>query len=162
MASNTGKPNPWINFFIIIMVVAFIALCLFLPENVIRQTAELERQQMLLWGGQGATNWVGLQTADFLKDLSLEVSRITSLDINQAFKARSRHGLPVRMIQRTASTKRRLSFAVQPGSPFLPGNSCSMRAHWSSRNIVRSILTPAQKSGYDHNSSTVNNPSPCH
>lgn len=86
MASNTGKPNPWISFFIIIMVVAFIALCLFLPENVIRQTAELERQQMLIWGGQGATNWVGLQTAEFLKDLSLEVSRITSLDINQAFK----------------------------------------------------------------------------
>ncbi len=41
---------------------------------------------MLIWGGRGATNWVGLQTAEFLKDLSLEVSRVTSFDINQAFK----------------------------------------------------------------------------
>ena len=58
---------------------------------------------------------------------------------------RSRHGLPVRMIQRTASTKRRLSLAVQPGSLALPGNSSSMRSHWSSRNIFRSIL-PLPKS----------------
>jgi hypothetical protein len=55
---------------------------------------------------------------------------------------RSRHGLPVRRIQRTASTKSRLSFAVQPGSLALPGNRCSMRAHWSSRSIFRFILAP--------------------
>ena len=55
---------------------------------------------------------------------------------------RSRHGLPVRMTQRTASTKRRLSWAVRPGSLALPGSSCSIRSHWSSRNIFRSILTP--------------------
>ena len=49
--------------------------------------------------------------------------------------------LPVRMIQRTASTNRRLSFAVTPRSPILPGKRCSIRTHWSSRNIVRSILS---------------------
>ena len=53
---------------------------------------------------------------------------------------RSRHGLPVRMIQSTASTKRRLSLAEQPGSLALPGNRCSIHAQGSSRSIFRFIL----------------------
>ena len=53
---------------------------------------------------------------------------------------RSRHGIPVRMTQSTASTKSRLSLAVQPGSVALPGNRCSIRCHWSSRSSFRSIL----------------------
>jgi hypothetical protein len=50
---------------------------------------------------------------------------------------RSRHGLPVRAIHRTASTNSRLSFAVTPRSLDLPGNKCSMRSHWSFRSIFR-------------------------
>ena len=42
---------------------------------------------------------------------------------------KSRHGLPVRIIHSTASTKRRLSLAVTPRSVALPGKSCSMRSH---------------------------------
>jgi hypothetical protein len=75
---------------------------------------------------------------------------------------RSRQGLPVRMTQRTASTKRRLSRAVRPGSLCFPGKSASSLAHWSSRSILRSIRIPVEKSGYDHISGTVNSPSPCH
>ena len=55
---------------------------------------------------------------------------------------KSRQGLPVRMIQSTASTNRRLFRAVQPGSPALPDRRGSMRSHRSSRNIFLSILTP--------------------
>ena len=55
---------------------------------------------------------------------------------------KSRQGLPVRMTQRMASTKRRLSFAVTPRSLALPGSNCSIRSHCSSRSIFRSILTP--------------------
>ena len=58
---------------------------------------------------------------------------------------RSRHGLPVRMIHSTASTKRRLSLAVTPRSVALPGKSCSMRSHWSSRSIFRSIPELSRK-----------------
>jgi hypothetical protein len=50
---------------------------------------------------------------------------------------RSRHGLPVRAIHKTASTNCRLSLAVTPQSPALPGNRCSMRSHWSFRSIFR-------------------------
>jgi len=85
MARNIGKPNPLINFFIIPLLIGFVALCLFLPEQIVRQTAELEREQILLWGGKGVANWVGMQTAEFTRDLSLEVSKLSSLNMNQAF-----------------------------------------------------------------------------
>lgn len=58
---------------------------------------------------------------------------------------RSRHGQPVRPIQRTASTNRRLSAAVRPGSPRLPGRMDSIRAHRSSLNNVRITLPRLSK-----------------
>src|SRR6516164_5694671 len=47
---------------------------------------------------------------------------------------RSRHGEPVRAIQRTASINRRLSRPLPPGSPTLPGSSGAIRSHWASLN----------------------------
>lgn len=58
---------------------------------------------------------------------------------------KSRHGQPVRPIQRTASTNQRLSVAVRPGSPSLPGKTDSIRAHTSSLNNVRIILPNSRK-----------------
>jgi hypothetical protein len=49
---------------------------------------------------------------------------------------KSRHGEPVRTIHNTASKNRRLSCAVAPGSPGLPGNRGSSFTHWSSRNSL--------------------------
>src|SRR5690606_14706278 len=51
---------------------------------------------------------------------------------------RSRHGLPVRTIQSTASTKRRLSFPLRPGSVGLPRQCGSIFAHWASVSTNRS------------------------
>ena len=48
----------------------------------------------------------------------------------------SRQGEPVRIIQRTASRKRRLSLAVTPQSAALPGNKGVILSHWSSRNTL--------------------------
>src|SRR6516225_5109849 len=45
---------------------------------------------------------------------------------------RSRQGAPVLAIHRTASIKRRLSLAVTPGSPSLPGNRSLIRSQCSS------------------------------
>src|SRR5262249_45222658 len=45
---------------------------------------------------------------------------------------RSRHGAPVRKIQSTASTKRRLSSPVRPLSPSLPGTRLDIRDHCTS------------------------------
>lgn len=58
---------------------------------------------------------------------------------------RSRHGQPVRPNHRTASTNQRLSVAVRPGSPSLPGNTDSIRAHTSSLSNVRIILACSRK-----------------
>src|SRR5437588_8016014 len=52
---------------------------------------------------------------------------------------RSRHGLPVRAIHRTASINRRLSLPLRPGSPRLPRQSGSIFAHWASVKTNRSI-----------------------
>ena len=59
---------------------------------------------------------------------------------------RSRHGDPVRNRTGTASTKRRLSAAVAPGSVALPGGMGSIRTHMASVSTVlsASIMSPAR------------------
>ena len=52
---------------------------------------------------------------------------------------RSRHGLPVRTIHRTASMKRRLSLPLRPGSVGFPRQHGSIFAHWASVTTNRSI-----------------------
>src|SRR3954464_5477258 len=52
---------------------------------------------------------------------------------------RSRQGLPVRTIHSTASTNRRLSLPLRPGSPGLPKQSGSIFAHRASVSTKRSI-----------------------
>src|SRR5882672_985595 len=62
---------------------------------------------------------------------------------------RSRQGLPVRAIQSTASTNRRLLLPLRPGSPTLPRQSGSIFAHWASLNTSRSIRS------LNHNNPTL-------
>ena len=52
---------------------------------------------------------------------------------------RSRHGLPVRAIHKTASTNSRLSLPLRPGSAGLPRHRGSIFAHWASVRTNRSI-----------------------
>src|SRR6202521_2960491 len=52
---------------------------------------------------------------------------------------RSRHGLPVRAIHKTASTNSRLSLPLRPGSPGLPRHRGCIFAHWASVKTNRSI-----------------------
>src|SRR5713101_482607 len=52
---------------------------------------------------------------------------------------RSRQGLPVRAIHNTASTNRRLSSPLRPGSDFFPRQRGSIFAHWASLSTYRSI-----------------------
>src|ERR1700741_3375545 len=54
---------------------------------------------------------------------------------------RSRQGLPVRAIHKTASTNRRLSPPLRPGSPRLPRQRGSIFAHWASVKTNRSICS---------------------
>ena len=66
---------------------------------------------------------------------------------------RSRQGLPVRPIHSTASTNQRLSAAVRPRSPSLPGRMSLILFHTSSLNSVRTIL-PRSHKRQDVNTST--------
>ena len=50
---------------------------------------------------------------------------------------KSRQGAPVRTIHKTASTNNRLSAAVRPGSPLLPGKSGAIFPYWASFDSVR-------------------------
>jgi hypothetical protein len=63
-------------------------------------------------------------------------------------RGRSRHGLPVRTIHSTASTKSRLSLPPRPGSPGWPRQRDSIFAHWASVSTKRPIRgvnhSPAQ------------------
>lgn len=86
MASNRGRNNPWVNFIIIVLIVALVTTFIFLPEQVIRQTAEAEREQILLWTGKSASDWVGIRSAEFMRELSEEYSKLTIPDMNQTFK----------------------------------------------------------------------------
>ena len=70
---------------------------------------------------------------------------------------KSRHGHPVRAMNNTASTKRRLSAARPPLSVGLPGSRCAIRNHCLSFNISRS-MTYTQIPGCKHKSATVNRP----
>src|SRR5690349_8105215 len=54
---------------------------------------------------------------------------------------RSRQGLPVRAIHNTASTNRRLSPPLRPGSLLFPRQCGSILAHWASVGTKRSIHT---------------------
>lgn len=86
MSNHRGRSNPWVNFFITALALALLTTILLLPEQVIRQTAEVEREQMILWTGKSASEWVGIHSKEFIEDLSDKASEITSLDINQTFK----------------------------------------------------------------------------
>src|SRR3982750_4476283 len=52
---------------------------------------------------------------------------------------RSRQGLPVRTTHKTASTNRRLSLPLRPGSPGLPRQRGPIFAHWASVSTKRSM-----------------------
>src|SRR3954470_22199471 len=54
---------------------------------------------------------------------------------------RSRQGLPVRAIHSTASTNRRLSAPLRPGSDFFPRQCGSIFAHWASLMVNRSMAS---------------------
>src|SRR4051812_49674163 len=59
---------------------------------------------------------------------------------------RSRQGLPVRAIHKTASTNTRLSLPLRPGSPGLPRQSGAILAHWAG---VRPFSRTASCCGFD-------------
>ena len=70
---------------------------------------------------------------------------------------KSRQGAPVRTIHKTASTNNRLSAAVRPGSPLLPGKSGEIFSYWASLNSVR-IKADLHFSALNHCSPGKSNP----
>src|SRR5215469_2778622 len=73
------------------------------------------------------------QTPDFAH----RVKRLWTLLYLPYRSGNSSHCAPDRKTQRTPLTNRRLSFAVRPGSDFLPGNISAIRAHCCSLSSYR-------------------------
>src|SRR5689334_18741107 len=76
---------------------------------------------------------------------------------------RSRQGLPVRAIHSTASTNRRLSLPLRPGSPGLPRHRGSIFAHWASVKTNRSIRSSKSQPSTDEkreSQQTLGHPDP--
>src|SRR3979411_381583 len=86
-----------------------------------------------------------------VKTSALTQSRYRLKTLSQLPKSggRSRHGLPVRTIQSTASTNRRLSLPLRPGSVGLPRQCGSLFPPWAFVSTNRSIqsLNHSQASG---------------
>ena len=71
-------------------------------------------------------------TRSHTPDFAQRVKRLCTLLCLPYRSGNSSHCAPDRKTQRTPLTNRRLSFAVRPGSDFLPGNMSAIRAHcWS-------------------------------
>src|SRR5271157_4249316 len=66
-------------------------------------------------------------------------NRLNTVFQGPNFAGRSRQGLPVRAIHKTASRNSRPSPPVRPGSVFLPRQCGSIVSHWASVKIKRSI-----------------------
>src|SRR4029077_3860742 len=78
------------------------------------------------------SGWSETASKSRLKTSALTQSRYRLKTVFQGPNSggRSRHGLPVRAIHSTASTKRRLSSPLRPGSDFFPRQCGSIFAHW--------------------------------
>ena len=97
------------------------------------------------------SGWSEQASKSRMKTSALTQSRYRLKTVFQFPKkgGRSRHGLPVRTIQSTASMNRRLSLPLRPGSVGLPRQCGSIFAHWASVSTNRSIrsLNHNQASG---------------
>src|ERR1700756_3114890 len=87
------------------------------------------------------SGWSEAASKSRLKTSALTQSRYRLKTVFQGPNSggRSRHGLPVRAIHNTASTNRRLSAPLRPGSDFLPRQCGAIFAHWASVSTYRSI-----------------------
>lgn len=75
MARQEQKRGEWGSFFAILLFVGFMAAWALIPVRVLDATWQAEQQQMSTWAGEGANQWISLQTASALSETAKDASK---------------------------------------------------------------------------------------
>jgi hypothetical protein len=87
MARQEQKRGEWGSFFAVLLLIGFLAAWALIPVRVIDATWQAEQQQMTRWAGEGANQWIVLQTASALsetaKDAGKAAASLSNSDIER-------------------------------------------------------------------------------
>jgi hypothetical protein len=75
MARQEQKRGEWGSFFAVLLLIGFLAAWALIPVRVIDATWLAEQQQMTRWAGEGANQWIVLQTASALSETAKDAGR---------------------------------------------------------------------------------------
>lgn len=85
MARQDQKHGEWGALFAVLLLIGLLAIWALIPTRVIDATWNAEQQQMATWAGNGANQWIVLQTASALsetaKDAGKAVASLSKSDI---------------------------------------------------------------------------------
>jgi hypothetical protein len=75
MARQEQKRGEWGSFFAVLLLSGFLAVWVLIPVRVIDATWQAEQQQMTRWAGEGANQWIVLQTASALSETAKDAGK---------------------------------------------------------------------------------------
>lgn len=75
MARQEQKRGEWGSFFAVLLLVGLLAVWALIPVRVIDATWQAEQQQMTRWAGEGANQWIVLQTASALSETAKDAGK---------------------------------------------------------------------------------------
>lgn len=75
MARQEQKRGEWGSFFAVLLLVGLLAAWALIPVRVIDATWQAEQQQMTRWAGEGANQWIVLQTASALSETAKDAGK---------------------------------------------------------------------------------------
>ena len=78
MARQGQKRGEWGSFFAVLLLIGFLAAWALIPVRVIDATWQAEQQQMTRWAGEGANQWIVLQTASALSETATDAGKAAS------------------------------------------------------------------------------------
>ncbi|GAB1392989.1 hypothetical protein MASR1M60_11520 [Rhodocyclaceae bacterium] len=75
MARQEQKRGEWGSFIAVLLLIGVLATWALIPVRVIDATWLAEQQQMTRWAGEGANQWVSLQTASALNVIAQDAGK---------------------------------------------------------------------------------------
>lgn len=75
MARQEQKRGEWGSFIAVLLLIGFLAAWALIPVRIIDATWLAEQQQMTRWAGEGANQWVILQTASALNVMAKDAGK---------------------------------------------------------------------------------------
>ncbi|MBA3031666.1 MAG: DUF4400 domain-containing protein [Gammaproteobacteria bacterium] len=78
MARQEQKRGEWGSFIAVLLLIGVLATWALIPVRVIDATWLAEQQQMTRWAGEGANQWVILQTASALNVIAQDAGKVAA------------------------------------------------------------------------------------